>query len=204
MTIRVAFGCPLLEFFVGSKCMASVMDRLITHDGRPMARPVPRCACPRGSLPNASQRPAPRCAREGAAAGGRGGAQKLFDWTEFERHGDRPLGKGRSRAPSPVWCRGDIVVQASSLLRGCGDVDHDGESLFSPGGALDRSPRRMSWGGEKPPHPNPLPRRTGGEGITRAPHVSPRLAPWAKLLRPSGANTGAMPVLRKLPLERRL
>jgi hypothetical protein len=46
-----------------------------------MATLVPRCIFPRGSLPNASQRPrASLCARARA--------QKPFDWTEFERRRD--------------------------------------------------------------------------------------------------------------------
>jgi len=52
-----------------------------------MARPVPRCARSRGSLPNASQRPR-------ASLRARVRAQKLFDWTEFERRRDCPLGNG--------------------------------------------------------------------------------------------------------------
>src|SRR5258708_3599861 len=72
-------------------------------------------------------------------------------------------------------------------------------SVFSPGGAKDRSPRRKPWG-ETPHRPSPGGAKERGasavgryvpsplRGWKPPPRLFPRLAPWATVFRPSGAK----------------
>src|SRR3954462_9112491 len=87
----------------------------IRHDGRAMARPVPRCAV---RADRASERIAAASASLCARVRG-GGAQKLFDWIEFERRRgarDRPLAKRRSEAATRLRAMAWAWVRRFEML----------------------------------------------------------------------------------------